>query len=77
MASDGERSRITVDGEEFEVEQPPDSPGTYQLTWVSGPDPQYGFGFRTHPPEPVGRAELEEAVRDFLSQIDPATGYID
>ncbi|GLW47295.1 hypothetical protein Stsp02_29570 [Streptomyces sp. NBRC 14336] len=77
MAADGTRSRITVDGEEFEVVQPPDSPGSYELTWVSGRDPRYGFAFRTHPPAPVGRAELEEAVRDFLAQVDPATGYIE
>ncbi|WP_328875965.1 hypothetical protein OHT76_41065 [Streptomyces sp. NBC_00287] len=77
MTEDGERSRITVDGEEFEVVQPYDSLGTYHLSWVTGPDPQYGFGFRIHPPAPVGRAELEEAVRDFLSQVDPTTGYIE
>ncbi|MGV9454501.1 hypothetical protein [Streptomyces sp. NPDC003635] len=77
MTSDGKRSRITVDGEEFEVVESYDGPGSYDLTWLSGPDPQYGFGFRTHPPAPVGRAELEEAVRDFLSQVDPATGHIE
>lgn len=77
MTSDGERSRITVDGEEFEVVQPSDSPGTYHLSWVTGPDPQYGFSFRTHPPARVDQAELEEAVRDFLAQVDPATGHIE
>ncbi|MBC2904329.1 hypothetical protein [Streptomyces cupreus] len=77
MTSDGERSRITVDGEEFEVVQPYDSPGTYHISWVTGPDPQYGFGFRVHPPVRVGRGELEEAVRDFLTQVDPATGHIE
>ncbi len=77
MTSDGERSRITVDGEEFEVFQPYDSPGTYDLSWLTGPDPQYGFGIRTHPPAPVGRTELEDAVRDFLAQVDPVTGHIE
>ncbi|MFF3346449.1 hypothetical protein [Streptomyces sp. NPDC002779] len=77
MTSDGERTRITVDGEEFEVVQPHDRPGSYDLSWLTGPDPQYGFGFQTHPPAPVSRAELEEAARDFLAQVDPVTGHIE
>ncbi|MGW5639791.1 hypothetical protein [Streptomyces sp. NPDC003832] len=77
MTSDGQRSLITVDGERFEVVQPSDSPGTYHLTWLSGPDPEYGFGFSTHPPVPAGPGELEQAVREFLAQVDPATGHIE
>ncbi|MFD3708815.1 hypothetical protein [Streptomyces sp. NPDC058677] len=68
---------MSVDGEEFEVCQPHDSPGTYHFTWLTGSDPQYGFGFRSHPPVHVGRADLEEAIRDFLSQVDPDTGHIE
>ncbi|WP_406181403.1 hypothetical protein [Streptomyces canus] len=69
--------RMSVDGEEFEVSQPDDSPGTYDVTWLTGPDPQYGFGFRSHPLVKVARAELEEAIRDFLAQVDPSTGHIE
>ncbi|MDQ0933885.1 hypothetical protein [Streptomyces turgidiscabies] len=69
--------RMSVDGEEFEVSRPDDSPGSYHLTWLTGPDPQYGFGFSAHPPVPVERAQLEESIRDFLAQVDPETGYID
>ncbi|MFF0078825.1 hypothetical protein ACFYR1_03720 [Streptomyces canus] len=76
MSTDGPL-RMSVNGEEFEVNQPDDSPGTYDVTWLTGPDPQYGFGFRSHPPVQVARAELEEAIRDFLSQVDPSTGHID
>lgn len=76
MSTDGPL-RMSVDGEEFEVSQPDGSPGTYDVTWLTGPDPQYGFGFRSHPPVQVARAELEEAIRDFLSQVDPATGHIE
>ena len=75
--SDGETWRMTVDGEEFEVSQPHDSPGSYDFTWLTGPDPQYGFGFSSHPPAQAGRAYLEEAIRDFLSQVDPVTGHIE
>jgi hypothetical protein len=76
MSAD-EPSRMSVDGEEFEVSRPDDSPGTYHLTWLTGPDPHYGFGFRGHPPVRVGRAGLEAAIRDFLSQVDPETGHIE
>ncbi|MET8452168.1 hypothetical protein [Streptomyces sp. NPDC005209] len=77
MTADGERWPMTVDGQEFEVVQPQDSPGTYHFTWLTGPDPQYGFGFRTNPPAQADTARLEEAVRGFLSQVDPVTGYIE
>jgi hypothetical protein len=69
--------RMSVDGEEFEVSPREGTPGSYDLTWLTGPDPQYGFGFSTHPPVAADRAQLEEAVRDFLSQVDPETGHIE
>jgi hypothetical protein len=76
MSTDGPL-RMSVDGEEFEVSQSDDSPGTYDVTWLTGPDPHYGFGFRSHPPVQVARVELEEAIRDFLSQVDPSSGHIE
>lgn len=76
MSAD-EPLRMSVDGEEFEVSRSDDSPGTYDVAWLTGPDPQYGFGFRSHPPGRVGRAVLEEAIRDFLAQVDPGTGHIE
>ncbi|MFD9396580.1 hypothetical protein ACFWBB_39360 [Streptomyces sp. NPDC060000] len=69
--------RLPVDGEEFEVSQPAGKPGTYHFTWLTGPDPQYGFGFSIHPAVPSSRTPLEEAVREFLSQADPHTGHIE
>jgi len=69
--------RMSVDGEEFEVSEPDGKPGTYHVTWLTGPDPQYGFGFTTHPPVRPGRGHLEEAVREFLAQVDPDTGHIE
>ncbi|SHH41278.1 hypothetical protein [Streptomyces sp. 3214.6] len=68
--------RITVDGEAFEIRQPDGKPGSYDLTWLTGPDPQYGFGFSTHPPAQSSRTHLEDAIREFLSQVDPDTGHI-
>ncbi|WP_405849058.1 hypothetical protein [Streptomyces sp. NBC_01518] len=69
--------RMSVDGEEFEVSQPDGKPGTYHFTWLTGPDPQYGFGFAIHPPVQSSTEHLEEAVREFLSQVDPDTGHIE
>ncbi|MFJ1812652.1 MULTISPECIES: hypothetical protein [unclassified Streptomyces] len=69
--------RMSVDGEEFEVSQRDGRPGSYDLTWLTGADPQYGFGFSTHPPVQCGREQLEEAIREFLSQVDPGTGHIE
>jgi hypothetical protein len=69
--------RMSVDGEEFEVSQPDGKPGTYNFTWLTGPNPGYGFGFTTHPPVPSDTDDLEAAVRDFLAQVDPETGHIE
>ena len=69
--------RMSVDGEEFEVSQPDNTPGSYNLTWLTGPDPGYGFGFSTHPPVQADTAQLEDSIREFLSQVDPETGHIE
>ncbi|MFJ1969330.1 hypothetical protein ACIO93_11740 [Streptomyces sp. NPDC087903] len=76
MSAD-EPLRMTVDGEVFEISRPDDSPDSYDFAWLTGPNPQYGFGLRSHPPVPLGPADLEEAIRDFLSQVDPDTGFIE
>ncbi|WP_327700232.1 hypothetical protein [Streptomyces sp. NBC_00459] len=69
--------RMSVDGEEFEVSQPDNTPGSYNLTWLTGPNPGYGFGFSTHPPVQADTAQLEESIREFLAQVDPETGHIE
>ena len=33
--------RMSVDGEEFAISRPDGEPGTYHVTWLTGPDPQY------------------------------------
>lgn len=69
-------SRTSVDGEEFEVGQPDDS-RALPLHMAERARPRYGFGPRTHPSTEADRSQLDEAVRDFLSQTDPATGHIE
>jgi hypothetical protein len=65
---------VTVDGESFTARRR-DSDGSIHYDWTSGPNPGYGFSsFRGA--RPVGPGEHETAIRDFLSGIDPETGYL-
>lgn len=69
--------RLDVDSETFEVRPDPDQPGCSHYSWVSGPNRGYGFthvrsdGLRPSP------TEHRDAIRDFLSSINPETGYLD
>jgi len=69
--------RIVVDGEHFDVSERAGEPGVYELRWTSGPSEGYGFATSTYSGEGQTEAELEDAIRTFLSQVDPATGYIE
>ncbi|GIJ27612.1 hypothetical protein Vqi01_27740 [Micromonospora qiuiae] len=64
---------LTVDGQDFRVWSP--VPGTYNFDWLSGPH-DYGFGLSRSDGSTMSRPEMEQAIRDFLAQIDPATGYL-
>ncbi|MEO3747441.1 nucleoside hydrolase [Plantactinospora sp. B5E13] len=71
----GEPVLLTVDGHDFRVRVRADEPGTYDFEWLTGPH-EYGFTLGG-PVEPrMGRAEMEEAIRGFLAEVDPATGYL-
>ncbi|MQT01272.1 hypothetical protein FF041_13880 [Streptomyces jumonjinensis] len=68
---------MTVDGETFAVHQRPKGPPTYDFTWLTGPNEGYGFTSAVHgSTAPLTGAELEEAARGFLEEIDPATGFL-
>ncbi|WBB78299.1 hypothetical protein O7606_18965 [Micromonospora sp. WMMD882] len=67
--------RLTVDGEEFLVRHRADEPGTYDFDWLSGPH-EYGFGSSSSDRSRLSRPEMTEAIRSFLAEIDPATGYL-
>jgi hypothetical protein len=68
---------MVVDGEHFDVTERTSERGVYELRWVSGPNDGYGFAACSHGSEPLSDEELEDAVRNFLSQVDRATGYIE
>ncbi|MEV0392197.1 hypothetical protein [Polymorphospora rubra] len=72
----GDPVMMTVDGEHFRVRARAGEPGAYDFDWLSGPD-GYGFGVGTSGGSAMGLTEMEEAIRDFLAQVDPATGYIE
>lgn len=69
--------RLTVDGQVFDVSYDPKQPGAYHYLWVTGPNDGYGFGSRRSDHERSTVAEHEASIRDFLSAVDPVTGYIE
>jgi hypothetical protein len=73
-ASDSARSfTLDVDGELFEVR--PDAWGGTSYTWLTGPNE--GYGFSESPTTDRSLDEHRKSIRNFLTQIDPATGYIE
>ncbi|ROS30663.1 HAD family phosphatase [Cellulomonas sp. PhB150] len=65
---------VTVDGERFAVR--PHGSGL-ALTWLSGPDPTYGFAIGSNDGSPIPEDVLAASIRSFLADIDPATGYLE
>jgi hypothetical protein len=68
---------MVVDGEHFDVTERVGEPGVYELRWTSGPNADYGFATSSYSGEHQTDAELRDAIRDFLSRVDPSTGYIE
>lgn len=65
---------MEVDGEVFDVRD--NNQGGTDYGWVSGP--KRGYGFSSFPSVPF-RPDADDhiaAIRDFLSKINPDTGYI-
>jgi hypothetical protein len=68
-----EAIRIVLDGQDFSVKARPGASGVYDFDWLNHP---VGYGF-TCAGGPLSRAEMEQAIKDFLACIDPATGFLD
>jgi hypothetical protein len=66
---------LVVDGERFVVREHPRQGGlhVYSYDWLTGPNARYGFG--SGGPEQQ-TSEHVAAIRAFLRDIDPATGYL-
>lgn len=69
--------RIEVDGEQFDVSASRDRPGHYRFDWVSGRNAGYGFSAGSADGRSMRDSEIENAIRSFLAQVDPETGYIE
>ncbi|MFK5636084.1 hypothetical protein [Ornithinimicrobium sp. LYQ103] len=63
---------LDVEGEVFEVRA--DGRRGTEYVWSSGPNPGYGFGLSPTPD--MSLEEHRENVRNFLAEIDPATGCL-
>lgn len=66
---------LVVDGETFVVTRRVESPGTYDFAWTSHPE-SYGFTIGANVAWKPDQNELREAIRSFLAQVDPDTGYL-
>jgi hypothetical protein len=66
---------MTVDGQDFRIRARADRPGEYDFDWLNGPH-DYGFGINRAGGSAMTPPEMEKAIRDFLAEIDPATGYL-
>jgi hypothetical protein len=64
---------LDVAGEMFALR--PNQFGGTDYTWLSGPNPGYGFGV-SPTPNPSLDEHLDN-IRDFLAIVDPTTGYIE
>lgn len=64
---------LEVDGQLFAVRRAHDGRGT-DYDWVNGQNKDYGFGSSANADQPV--EAHRKNIRNFLSMIDPVTGYI-
>jgi hypothetical protein len=67
---------LTVDGERFRVRLRPRRRAVFQCDydWLTGPNREYGFSVSSSCAQ--SDEEQKAAIRNFLAQIDPATGYL-
>ena len=71
--AEGTTFTLEVDAEVFAVR--PDRFGGTAYTWLTGPNPGYGFG---QSPTPDSSPEAHRKnIHNFLAQIDPRTGYLE
>lgn len=67
---------LRVADQRFRVQERPlgDRHFEYRYTWLTGPNP--GYGFTAAGPVKANVAEHRAAIGAFLADIDPATGYL-
>ncbi|HBR88790.1 hypothetical protein [Microbacterium sp.] len=65
--------RVVVDGESFNVVRDGNS---IHHVWVSGPNAGYGFSVGSSGAIELTDEDVRSAIRAFLSEVDPRTGYL-
>jgi hypothetical protein len=66
---------LAVDGESWEVIA---TGGQFDFNWLRGAAEPYGFSSRTFPAGATLSVEqLEGMIREFMSNVNPETGYLD
>ena len=68
---------VRVEGEYFVARADTEQHGVWHLDWLSGPNPGYGLTIGRSDRNWGSRAELENAARDFLRDVDPATCFLE
>lgn len=64
---------LIVDGETFEVQK---FEKRYEYKWTSGRAPDYGFTSVLSMDVELTETQMKESIREFLSNVDPDTGYL-
>lgn len=64
---------MTVDGHTFRVTRCLGVHSRYDLDRLTGPDQGYGFTASSYGGEAMSRADRDESVRSFLTQVEPVT----
>lgn len=74
--SDEPARLFEVDGETFQVTG--SMPGHMRFEWLTGPNKGYGFNSASSRAtnEMYTDEVIERSIRNFLSGIDPKTGYL-
>ena len=70
--SDATSYTVEVDAEVFTLRR--NTFGGTDYTWLTGPNPGYGFG--VSPTPGISLDGHRQNIRSFLAQVDPTTGYI-
>jgi hypothetical protein len=72
---------VTVEGFAFRVSYDLSQPGAYHYTRLAGAagGPAVGYGFTSRSSDYGRRSEAEHvrAIRDFIANVDPVTGYLE
>lgn len=68
-------SFVEVDGQHFRIWSEDPERHSYNYDWLDGPNAGYGFSSSSRHFVPTSD-DHTHAIRGFLEQIDPETGYL-